>query len=353
MSRSTRLSDTRFGHQPHQEVVVDPVKELLQVDVHHPAPARRKVFLRSRHRLMRRAARPKAIAAHAERPVPFALQHLQYRLLDEAVEHRRDAEGTYAPGRLRDFDPPHWLRSVGAVEQPGANRRPVLLQVRRQFCDGHAVDPRRPLVALHLCQCLLQIVARDNRLHQPPDTPRQGRRALHAGPRHAAFGPSGPAIRGFTPHRRPKGQLQLVVLPLGPHEKPVLQAPFHRSGLRRLAPATMPSADFCHAIIGPCGPISPDSGTRRRSPEVSSTAFTTHPPNLLPRRLMVWTSRFLARSSGLTSLVIRFLSIGSWLCSTLPPHLASRRCPCASLILRSIKLDSGLAPPSCRTCSAH
>src|ERR1700745_777418 len=38
---------------------------------------------------------------------------------------------------------------------------------------------------------------------------------------------------------------------------------------------------------------------------------------------------------------------------TLPPGPASRRRPCASLILRSIKLDSGLAPPSCRTCSAH
>jgi group II intron maturase len=32
---------------------------------------------------------------------------------------------------------------------------------------------------------------------------------------------------------------------------------------------------------------------------------------------------------------------------------ASRRRPCASLILRSIKLDRGLAPPSCRACSAH
>ena len=115
----------------------------------------------------------------------------------------------------------------------------------------------------------------------------------------------------------------------------------------------MPSADFCGAIAGPCGPVSPDCGTRRRSPEVSSTAVAAHPPNLLPRPLMVWTSRFPARSSGLTSLVIRFLSIGSRLCSTLPSDPASRRRPCALLILRSIKLDRGLAPPSCRACSAH
>src|SRR5213075_478070 len=98
---------------------------------------------------------------------------------------------------------------------------------------------------------------------------------------------------------------------------------------------------------------SPDCETRRRSPEVSSTAFAAHPPNLLLRPLMVWTSRFPARSSGLTSLIIRFLSIGSRLCSTLPSNPASRRRSCASLILRSIKLDRGLAPPSCRACSAH
>src|SRR6267143_2671109 len=342
-----------FCDQPHQQVVVDPVEELLQVDVHYPAPARRNQFLRPRHRLMRRAARPKPVAARAERPVPFALQHLQHRLLDEAVENRRDAEGALAPTRLGDLDPPYWKRPVGAVEQLGADRRPVLLQVGRQFRDGHPIDPRRPLVALHLSQRFFQIVACDNHLHQLPATPRRSRRALHRGPRHRVFGPSGQTAWGFTPHRFAKGQLQLVVLPLGPHEQPALQAPFHRSGLRRVRPATMPSADFCHAITGSREPASPDCETRRRSPEVSSTAFAAHPPNLLLRSLMVWTSRFPARSSGLTSLVIRFLSIGSRLCSTLPSDPASRRRPCASLILRSIKLDSGLAPPSCRACSAH
>jgi hypothetical protein len=29
-----------LGHLPYQEVVVDPIEELLQVDIHHPAPAR-------------------------------------------------------------------------------------------------------------------------------------------------------------------------------------------------------------------------------------------------------------------------------------------------------------------------
>ena len=44
--------------------------------------------------------------------------------------------------------------------------------------------------------------------------------------------------------------------------------------------------------------------------------------------------RLAARSSGRAGLVIRFLSIGPRLCSTLPSDPASRRRPCASLILR-------------------
>jgi len=122
----------------------------------------------------------------------------------------------------------------------------------------------------------------DNHLHQPPDTPGRGRRALHRGPRHRVFGSSRQTVWGFTPHRLAKGQLQLVVLPLGPHEQPALQAPSHRSGLRRANPATMPSADFCGAVAGPCEPASPDCETPRRSPEVSSTAFAAHPPRVKP-----------------------------------------------------------------------
>src|SRR3954468_5044305 len=51
---------------------------------------------------------------------------------------------------------------------------------------------------------------------------------------------------------------------------------------------TMPSADFCAGVKGPCGPLSLVSETRRRSPEVSSTAFTAHLPDLQPRALDGW-----------------------------------------------------------------
>ena len=54
----------------------------------------------------------------------------------------------------------------------------------------------------------------------------------------------------------------------------------------RIAPPTMPSADFCVAIRPPYDDLSLESGTQRRPPEVRPTAFAARPPDLPPRSLM-------------------------------------------------------------------
>jgi hypothetical protein len=54
----------------------------------------------------------------------------------------------------------------------------------------------------------------------------------------------------------------------------------------RVAPLTMPFADFCAAIRSPRGDLSPIIETQRRPPEVRPTAFAARPPNLPPRSLM-------------------------------------------------------------------
>ncbi|MGY4623878.1 hypothetical protein ACVWY3_001634 [Bradyrhizobium sp. USDA 4486] len=120
-----------FGNEPHQDVVVDPVEELFQIDVDDDGVTGCDVGLRPFHRLMRRAGRPEAEARLGERSVPICLQHLHHRLLDEAVEHRRDAERPQAARRLRYLHPPHRLWLIGAVKQLGADREPVLLQIGR------------------------------------------------------------------------------------------------------------------------------------------------------------------------------------------------------------------------------
>ena len=69
------------------------------------------------------------------------LQHLQDRLLDEAVQHGRDAQYSHPTARLRDLHPLHRLRPVRPAQELSPDRWPVLTQVLRQFIDGHPVNP--------------------------------------------------------------------------------------------------------------------------------------------------------------------------------------------------------------------
>src|SRR2546427_13100186 len=78
------------------------------------------------------------------------------------------------------------------------------------------------------------------------------------------------------------------------------------------------------------------SVTCRRSPEVSSTAFSAQPPDLPPVRLMDMGFAVNCPLARHRRPHIRFLFIGSRLCSTLLSGPASRRVlfhPCASLRL--------------------
>jgi hypothetical protein len=88
-----------------QYVVIDPVEKLLQVDVHHDAPSGLHVRLGGQHRLLRPSSRAKPIAMLAERRIEPRLQHLQQRLLDQPIGHRRDAKLALASVRLRNRYP--------------------------------------------------------------------------------------------------------------------------------------------------------------------------------------------------------------------------------------------------------
>src|SRR5271167_5135756 len=82
--------------------------------------------------------------------------------------------------------------------------------------------------------------------------------------------------------------------------------------------------------------LSHHSVTCRRSPEVSSTAFDTQPPDLPPVSLMDMGFAIVCLLARHRRPLIRFLFIGSRLCSTLLSGPASRRVLfhlCASLTL--------------------
>src|SRR5262245_30924089 len=99
---------------------------------------------------MGRAAGTEPVAVLRERRVPAALQDLQDRLLDQAIQHGGDAELAHPAVRLGDLDPPHRLRLVSPTEQLFPDGWPVLAQVVPGLADGPAVDAGAPLVGADL-----------------------------------------------------------------------------------------------------------------------------------------------------------------------------------------------------------
>jgi hypothetical protein len=108
----------------------------------------------------------------------------------------------------------------------------------------------------------------------------------------------------------------------------------------------MPSADFCRQVRIDRSTLSPDSGTNGRSPEVSSTAFCTQPADLQPVPLMDMGFAVIRPLARHRMPLIRFLYIGSYVCSTLLSDLASRRRRCASLSLPGRTGEFHSEPPT-------
>jgi hypothetical protein len=151
---------------PHEHVVVHTIEELLQIDVHDPAATLLHVALRVTHGVVRAAPRPEAVAVLREARIDSRLQDLQPDLLDEAVEHRRDAELALASAGLGDHHSSHRARLVAAREEVLTDREPVLTQEVGKLLDRHPVDAGAALVLPNSFQRGLQVPALARQLHQ-------------------------------------------------------------------------------------------------------------------------------------------------------------------------------------------
>src|SRR5512135_3620398 len=88
---------------------------------------------------------------------------------------------------------------------------------------------------------------------------------------------------------------------------------------------TMPSADFCTGVRGPRGLLSLVAEARRRPPEVSSTAFTAHPPDLQPQALDGWglCGQLSARPTRAASYPVSVRQVAASLHASFRPRLAA------------------------------
>ena len=116
---------------------------------------------------MRASARPEAVAVRAEGRIKDGLQHLQQRLLDQTIRHRRDAELALASVRLGDRHPSYRHRPVHPRQQLVPDSRPCGAQAFGRLVNVQTVDTGRPFVGPHPFPGPLQVFSRQGRQKQP------------------------------------------------------------------------------------------------------------------------------------------------------------------------------------------
>src|ERR1035438_7563879 len=218
----------------------------------------------------------------------------------------------------------------------------MLLQIVSDSTDSHPVDPRATFIGLHTPQCFSHVFPLTYFLHQ----------SIRAGwafgvmHRRTRFSLISSRFAGFTCWRGREVQFSLNVLLLVAPEIHVLLASLlvrafnHRfrlglsvdSAFRHWSASlalpttwpTMPSADFCAAVRLPCGSLSRRNDTEQISRGKLNRLLRTAAGSTL-RALDGYGLRGNFPACPTLTPCIRFLSIDSRICSTLPSDPASRR----------------------------
>ena len=116
---------------------------------------------------MRASTRPKAVAVLAEGRIKNGLQHLQQRLLDQTIRHRRDAELALAALWLGNRHPSHRTGPVRPPQQLLTDRGPRRTPMGDGLVNVQTVHTGCAFVGPHSLQRPLQVLSRQCRQKQP------------------------------------------------------------------------------------------------------------------------------------------------------------------------------------------
>src|SRR6266852_5049722 len=126
------------------------IEEALDVRVHDPFVSVAHCPVHNLKRGRTTTLRAKAMTAVTELCLEDWSQHLQQRLLHDAVPYRRDAQWPLPASRLGDVNPPYRLWPVRLGPQIRGERLQPDLGVACEAADGLPIHSRRPLVGLDL-----------------------------------------------------------------------------------------------------------------------------------------------------------------------------------------------------------
>jgi len=149
----------------HQPVVVHVIEEALRINVHDPAFPCSHVGLGRSHRFMRGALRPEAVTVFAKLSLPERAGLSMEGLLDQSIQHRRDARSPGAAVRLRDV---HRLDRFGPVTARAQSEQEFIpMRFDRLGGPGDRPSIRScgPGVGFHLRPGRVQVLRRRDVLH--------------------------------------------------------------------------------------------------------------------------------------------------------------------------------------------
>ena len=248
------------------------------------------------------------------------MHHLMQRLLDQPIQHRRNAQSSYPALRLRYVHLAHRRRHVLARQPRLSYLRPVRLEPRFQLSHRASIDSRCAFIAYHALIRAQHVTAFHHRLHPPwcfrfrsPSSPRTSL-CTRARSRQVP-----PAFVGV-------GRTRVRFCFVNSHRGLLSYSRVSRSALRSLATATMASADFWRSFPTPLD-VSSTQADRQISPGM------THSPSRLClsdlRRSLPcknWALHLLACLPRCAA-SFRFLFVRPAFCLQLPSDSTSRWTP--------------------------
>ncbi|MNP19355.1 hypothetical protein D3C76_1118770 [compost metagenome] len=139
--------------------MIDPVKELLQIHIHHDSATRGYITLRRENRAVSITPRTKTVAVFTEGGIELRLQDLQQCLLDQTVGDRRDTQLAFAAIGFGDYHSTYRTGPVSPRQQVLANPSPLSQQMFSSLINVQTVDTRRTFVGFDSLPRTLQVHA--------------------------------------------------------------------------------------------------------------------------------------------------------------------------------------------------
>ena len=143
-------------HPRHQALVVNPVKELREVQVYDNVVACLHMLLGFCDGRMTASLRTEPVAGWVKSWLKAWLKAHAYRLLDHPVLHVGNAKATHATTRLGYLYPPNGLWPVRARPQCARQLTLRVWPVQLDLPDRATIRPCYPFVPSHMRECLIE-----------------------------------------------------------------------------------------------------------------------------------------------------------------------------------------------------